>query len=68
MKIKEFYMGWTYTVAVWMVFDEHLYSNKKEPRYEYVVFYEGNSFLKMCFTMFKHKVVKKNPCVKLEWR
>ena len=61
-------MGWKYTISVWMVFDVHLYSNKENPEYKYVVFYEGDSFFNMCYQMFKHKILKKNPCVKLEWR
>ena len=61
-------MGWKYTISQMMAFDEHLYSNKKGPRYECVTFYEGNSFCIMCYKLFKYKVLKKNPYVKLEWR
>lgn len=60
-------MGWAYEVMMWMAFDEHMYSNKKEPAYKYVPFYQGDSFFKAMYVMFKLKI-KGAPCVKFEWR
>jgi hypothetical protein len=60
-------MGWTYEVMAWMAFDIHLYSNKKEPEYKYIPLYNGNSFIKAIYWLFKLKL-KGHKCVKLVWR
>jgi len=61
-------MGWTYEVMMWVAFDVgRMDSNKIAPEYKYVAFYQGESFFKAIYWLFKLKL-KGAPCVKLEWR
>lgn len=53
-------MGWTYEVNRWVEFDDS--------RYGYEILYCGESLIKAMVVLLVAKKLRKEPCVKFEWR